>query len=232
MIHVAHTPENHTNASPSFLQQRSAAYTDPLFAYYGYSFVPVIEGIDRVNTFKLRAAIYDEEFGWANSQNNIEQDEFDFFATHYAVKSPDGSVIATIRTIESSFNWMGDSSFFGKFVDITGEIKNASVNEASRLCISKDYRSHEIVKNLSILDFLLAGLLFYNNLRGIENTYIITFSNMYKVLKRRGLVINKITNRVTMPDGCVLDGFIVNNPLSMETFKPLTTLGMRENVVQ
>ncbi|MDH5571079.1 MAG: GNAT family N-acetyltransferase [Gammaproteobacteria bacterium] len=215
-------PKHAYNITQAFSQLSPAAYTDPLFEYHGYSFVPVIEGIDRVNTFKLRASIYDEEFGWASASNNIEQDEFDFYSTHYAVKTPDGRVIATIRTIESGFNWMGDSSFFDLFTNTTKQLKNSSVNEASRLCIDRNYRNYQIVKNMSVLDFLLAGLLFYNNLRNIENTYIITFSNMYTVLKRRGMAIRKVTDKVVMPDGCVLDGFVVNNQLSLETFKPLS----------
>ncbi|HHS83894.1 MAG TPA: GNAT family N-acetyltransferase [Gammaproteobacteria bacterium] len=215
--------ENHNTALREF-SASNYSFCKPLFEFCGYSFTPVIEGIDRVNTFKLRAEIYDNEFGWANSSGNVEQDEFDNFSTHYVVKNPDGETIATIRTTDHSFNWMAEKCFDGLFLGSAKSVKDAYTNEASRLCIKKKYRNSKITDNVSVLDFLLAGLLFYNNLRGVENTYIITFAIMYKMLARRGMVIDSNSETITMADGCKLRAFIINNRASLHTFKPLVAV--------
>ncbi len=193
----------------------------PLFRFRGYSFTPVIEGSDRIDAFRLRAEIYDDEFGWARASGNIEQDEFDNYSTHYVVKSPGGETVATIRTIDHCFAWMADNCFGGVFAQSTVGIRDASTIEASRLCIRKEYRSSSIGSGVSVLDFLLAGLLFHNNLRGIENTYIITFATMYRMLARRGLDIRCCSETITMADGCRLRAFVINNRASLRTFKPL-----------
>ncbi len=200
------------------------SFCKPLFEFCGYSFTPVIEGVDRINAFRLRAEIYDSEFGWASSSGNVEQDIFDQFSTHYVVKNPEGETIATIRTTDHSFQWMAENCFGGVFLDSANKVKDAYTNEASRLCIKKEYRNCRIKGNVSILDFLLAGLLFYNNLRGVENTYIITFAAMYKILARRGMVIDSHSETITMEDGCRLKAFIISNRTSLQTFKPLSVV--------
>ena len=127
-----------------------------------YSFSPVITGKDRAEVLKLRSEIYDAECGWAASENNIEQDKFDVFATHFAVKNPANEVVATIRTLDDSFQWMSEGCFDGAFVEGTNQYKGVGINEASRLCVDKAYRSLNIEEKYNVMDLMVAGLLVYN----------------------------------------------------------------------
>ncbi len=196
----------------------------PLFRFRGFTFAPVVEGMDRMETFRLRAEIYADEFGWADSSGEIEHDRFDNFSTHYVVKSPAGESIATIRTTDHQFSWMAEECFDGVFRDSTAALKDPLTNEASRLCVRKRYRSARIGADLSVLDFLLAGLLFYNNLRGVENTCIVTFAAMGRVLARRGMAVENVSEVITMADGCRLRAFLISNRASLRSFTPLAVV--------
>lgn len=176
----------------------------------GFSFISDCDGQDRFDCYRLRKEIYVDECKWSNDYKNIgiEVDQFDAFSSVVAVKNTEGDVIATLRSTNSVFDWMAIDCYDGIFKNSSEDIKVTGINEISRLCINKSYRNSMIIPNVSVLDFLLAGMIYQNKSQNIRGSVIVTHTSMYAVLKKKGLNITMLTEAKNMPDGCKISIFL------------------------
>ena len=194
-----------------------------IYELNGFSHVSDCDGQDRFDCYRLRKEIYVDECKWSDDYKNIgiEVDQFDAFSSVVAVKNIEGDIIATLRSTSSVFDWMAIDCYDGIFKSYSEDLKISGVNEISRLCINKDYRNFMIIPNVSILDFLLVGMIYQNKSQNIRGSVIVTHTSMYAVLRKKGLNITMLANPKKMPDGCKISIFFVDVSASLISFKPI-----------
>jgi len=189
----------------------------------GFSHISDCDGQERFDCYRLRKEIYVDECKWSDDYKNIgiEIDQFDAFSSIVAVKNLAGDVIATLRSTSSVFDWMAIDCYDGNFKNSSEDLKITGINEISRLCIKKSHRNFMIIPNVSVLDFLLAGMIYQNKAKNIRGSVIVTHTSMYAVLKKKGLNITMLTKPKQMPDGCKISVFFVDVNASLISFKPI-----------
>lgn len=194
-----------------------------VYALDEFSFISDCDGQDRFGCYQLRNEVYVDECQWSESYKDvgIEVDLFDAFSSVVAVKNREGDVVATLRSTNSIFDWMAIECYDGIFKSNSEDLKIEGINEISRLCIKKSYRNFMIIPNVSVLDFLLAGMIFKNKSQNIRGSVIVTHISMYVALKKKGLNITMLTESKKMSDGCKIGIFYVDVNASLTNFKPI-----------
>jgi N-acyl-L-homoserine lactone synthetase len=193
----------------------------------GYSTFVVKDSEILNGLYGLRHQVYCDELKWVEPvPSKIEVDEFDTKSIHFAVTNPQGSVIATIRTLDMHEDWFVDQHFSSTLSDSTALIKQQQTVEASRLAINPEYRQRRLTNNnITALDMLLTCLIDYSSdIQGREMVLITTTPLMGVTLKRRGVAIRQVGPILTMVDGCKVASFMCDLEVTKDCYRAYQTI--------
>lgn len=114
--------------------------------------------------FELRKEIFIEELSWSNMRDddNQERDQFDdIHTTYYAITDDEKNVIGCTRARPTIYEHM-NNTVFQELCSYDGPPIAPSIAEASRICISKDYRLTRRSAPFFLLNQLMVEHLYFS----------------------------------------------------------------------
>lgn len=201
---------NHSNAARTSARHDVLATPAATFDLQGYQvFTQCKHPNLKRDLFKLRYDVYYRELGWVECDTDQEIDKYDDYSSHLAVQTPEGQVVGTIRFTHSRYDWMIEDCFPFTVDGDLQSIRQPGYYEASRLAIDPAYRNARFENGFTVMDMLLAGVLYQCQQQGMETLVIVTTKQMAAILKRRRWHLQALGELVTMPD-CVIGGWSID----------------------
>jgi len=185
------------------------------------------------SAYRLRHQVYCEELNWQPKHNRrLEIDKFDNYATTICVASKEGNVVATIRLLDESQNWLVDDSFPNTLTHSSKHLRMNGYIEASRLAICPNMRNVPIYSSgTTALDLLLITLINYAwDYLGKKNVLITTTPLMAVILKRRGVAIEQAGEIITMEDNCKVASYLCHLEVSRDQYRHYNNYMNRQQV--
>ncbi|MBI1910756.1 MAG: GNAT family N-acetyltransferase [Deltaproteobacteria bacterium] len=158
---------------------------------------------------RLRHDVFAEELKWVPaSPDRMERDRYDNFSESIGVFDMDFRIAGYIRLITSSYPFMVDKEFACMLPEGVRVKRAPDMAEVTRLCVKKEDRSNQYLKQVSHL--LYKGLYHWNRLNEIRHSVMVVDARCFRLLRLTGLPVEKFSDFVVMPDGvkagvCTLD---------------------------
>ncbi|HEI8868614.1 acyl-homoserine-lactone synthase [Serratia sp. AKBS12] len=141
--------------------------------------------------FTLRKETFKDRLDWAvNCNNGMEFDEYDNNHTNYLLGVNDGSVICSVRFIETKYPNMITGTFFSYFDRI--DIPSGNYLESSRFFVDKKRVKSMFDSRFPISSILFLAMINYSINAGYDGIFTIVSHPMLTILKRSGWGISVV----------------------------------------
>lgn len=159
---------------------------------------------DIIQALRLRHKIFAEKLGWvATRPDGLEYDAYDAHSAHFGVFE-NGEIVAYLRMIMPGNMFMIEK----EFLDLVGSdhmiLKDSTVSEMSRLCISeealKSMKSENFARN-SLQMILHKCVYHWCHANGIRYMYLVVEKRVYRMMRICGFYSTPVGKSKVMPDG-------------------------------
>ncbi|HEJ9096395.1 TPA: acyl-homoserine-lactone synthase [Serratia odorifera] len=141
--------------------------------------------------FTLRKETFKDRLDWAvNCNNGMEFDDYDNNNTNYLLGVNNGSVICSVRFIETKYPNMITGTFFSYFDKI--DIPVGNYLESSRFFVDKKRVKSMFDSRFPISSILFLAMINYSINAGYEGIFTIVSHPMLTILKRSGWGISVV----------------------------------------
>ncbi|MBU0597635.1 GNAT family N-acetyltransferase [Patescibacteria group bacterium] len=143
---------------------------------------------DLLKIYKLRYEVYCEEYNYLKSEDypdNLEQDKYDPFSQHFAIKNGSEEIVGYVRLIfNSKHGFPIESEFDLNFGHI--KIDREKTVEISRLIVSNEYRK------LHLILLLVRGILNFAKDNNVKYAFSVMDDRLLKMLVKMKFPFRKI----------------------------------------
>ena len=168
---------------------------------------------EEIRAYRLRHRIFAQELRWVpQSENALEKDDYDDYATPFGVFDCDGKMLAYIRLVSSGYQLMIEKEF-KSLISPEHIIQGENAVELSRLCLEPEVRQGMISGNFGahrISMFLYKGVYHWCIKNSVQIVYAVSEHKVWRLFRAAGFPSKLIGEPQVMPDGVKACAFIMD----------------------